>query len=106
MDAFVATVLICMNTVPQADCTTETAADVLPKRVANELGCWTGWQEIVARSALAQDVGTTAYVRMTCRRIRDGGDPDAPRGGINPGTGLLPRAGRDGAPGATDRPGE
>lgn len=90
MDAFVATILICLNTVPQAECTAETAADVLPKRVLNELGCWAGWQEVIARSALAQDVGQTAYVRMTCRRVRDGGDPDAPRGGINPGTGLTP----------------
>jgi hypothetical protein len=36
--------------------------------VENELSCVMGWQDVVARSALAAEVGRTAYVKTLCRR--------------------------------------
>ncbi len=72
---FVATVLICLNATPSTECSVDTAVDVLPKRVTNELGCWLGSQEMVAKSALAADIGKTVYMRQTCTRLH--GDQDA-----------------------------
>jgi len=37
-------------------------------RVDNELGCTNGWQDVVARSPLADDVGKGSYVKTICRR--------------------------------------
>ncbi|GGF01436.1 hypothetical protein GCM10011611_03710 [Aliidongia dinghuensis] len=68
MNEFVAVILICLNTVAIDRCTEETAADVMSTVVQNELGCATGWQDVVARSPLGKEVGTTAYVRTICRR--------------------------------------
>jgi hypothetical protein len=36
--------------------------------VESELSCVMGWQDVVARSALAAEVGRTAYVKTLCRR--------------------------------------
>jgi hypothetical protein len=47
-----------------------TAADVLSTGVENELSCVMGWQDVVARSALAREVGSTVYVKTLCRRAR------------------------------------
>ncbi|WGF89242.1 hypothetical protein [Marinivivus vitaminiproducens] len=68
MPTFVAIVLICMNTTPPERCNEETAVDVLSITVDNEMGCMTGWQEIVARSTLASHLGKDAYMRTICRR--------------------------------------
>jgi hypothetical protein len=38
-------------------------------RVDNEIGCTTGWQDVVARSPLADDVGKNSYVKTICRRV-------------------------------------
>jgi hypothetical protein len=51
--------------------------------VNSELGCTTGWQEVVGRSALRDDIGKTAYVKTICRRERRGWDG----GGRRDGTG-------------------
>ncbi len=40
-------------------------------RVANELGCATGWQEIIARTDLREDIGKTAYLKTECRRVKE-----------------------------------
>jgi hypothetical protein len=56
--------------VPAESCTEETATEVLSKHVENELGCVSGWQDVIARSAQAQDVGRQAYVRTVCRKSR------------------------------------
>ncbi|HEX9489582.1 MAG TPA: hypothetical protein VF930_04800, partial [Stellaceae bacterium] len=37
-------------------------------RVDNEIGCTTGWQDVVARSPLADDIGKGSYVKTLCRR--------------------------------------
>jgi hypothetical protein len=69
MTGFVALLLICQISVPQVACTEETARDVMSIHVDNELGCISGWQDVVARSAFAQDIGKTAYVKTRCRRV-------------------------------------
>ena len=68
MNEFVAIILICMNAVATDDCNEQTAADVMSTVVDSELGCTTGWQDVIARSPLGKEVGTSAYVRTICRR--------------------------------------
>jgi hypothetical protein len=77
MNPFVAVILICLNTVVPEACDETTAADVLSTGVENELSCVMGWQDVVARSALATEIGRTAYVKTLCRRA--GADPSKPR---------------------------
>jgi hypothetical protein len=39
-----------------------------------------GWQDVVARSTLAREIGKTAYVKTLCRRAAAGtGKPAPPR---------------------------
>jgi len=68
MTEFVAIILICLNAVPIEQCDERTAADVMSTVVENELGCASGWQDVIARSPLGREVGSTAYVRTICRR--------------------------------------
>jgi hypothetical protein len=68
MTEFVAIILICLNSVAIDQCDERTAADVMSTVVDSELGCASGWQDVVARSPLGREVGTTAYVRTICRR--------------------------------------
>jgi hypothetical protein len=80
MNPFVAVILICLNTVASEACDETTAADVLSTGVENELSCVMGWQDVVARSALAAEIGRTAYVKTLCRRsVADPRKPGAPR---------------------------
>lgn len=80
MNPFVAVILICLNTVALEACDETTAADVLSIGVENELSCAVGWQDVVARSALAAEIGRTAYVKTLCRRAGSGpSKPGAPR---------------------------
>ena len=72
MYPFVAIILICLNSVAPEGCNETTAADVLSNGVENELSCVMGWQDVVARSALARDIGRTAYVKTLCRRAGAG----------------------------------
>jgi hypothetical protein len=41
----------------------------MSKVVDNELGCTSGWQEVIARSALHDRIGKQAYLRTICRRV-------------------------------------
>jgi len=68
MYPFVAVILICLNSVAPGACDEKTALDVLSNGVENELSCVTGWQDVIARSALADQIGRTAYVKTLCRR--------------------------------------
>jgi hypothetical protein len=72
MQDFIAIVLICQMSLPQDACTETTARDVMSVHVDSELGCSSGWQDIVARSAFADDVGKSAYVKTACRRAGAG----------------------------------
>lgn len=67
MDGFQAIILVCLNGTPADQCNEQTAVDVLSTHVATELGCLTGWQDVIARSAQAKDAEQT-YVRTICRR--------------------------------------
>jgi len=68
MNPFTAVILICLNTVAPEACDETTATDVMATGVENELSCVMGWQDVVAHSALAAEVGRTAYVKTLCRR--------------------------------------
>jgi hypothetical protein len=77
MHAFVAVILICLSSVAAEACDENTAADVLSTGVESELSCVMGWQDVVARSALASEIGRTAYVKTLCRRAP--AEPGKPR---------------------------
>ena len=72
MPGFQAIILICLTGIPADACTEATATEVLSKHVESELGCVSGWQDVIARSAQARDVGQQVYVRTLCRRSREG----------------------------------
>lgn len=78
MNPFVAVILICLNSVASEACDETTAADVLSTGVESELSCVMGWQDVVARSALASEIGRTAYIKTLCRRAS--GEPVRPAG--------------------------
>lgn len=67
MAPFSAIILICLTSVAPADCTEGTAVDVMSIGAESELACTSGWQDVVARSPLADDIGTTVYVKTLCR---------------------------------------
>jgi hypothetical protein len=71
MNGFQANILICLNSIPSDQCTEETATDVMSKHVETELGCASGWQEVIGRSAQAYEIGRDVYVRTICRRSRE-----------------------------------
>jgi hypothetical protein len=68
MSGFVAIILICQMSLPSDACTEASARDVMSMGVDNEIGCTTGWQDVVARSPLADDIGKGSYVKTLCRR--------------------------------------
>ncbi len=70
MDGFQAIILVCLVALPPDQCDEQTATDVLSKHVANEMGCFSGWQDVIARSAQAYEIGKDVYVRTLCRRSR------------------------------------
>ena len=71
MSAFIAVVLICANGVPKDKCTDTRATEVRKVRVTNELGCTNGWQEIIARTDLREEIGRTSYLKTECRRVKE-----------------------------------
>ena len=83
MNAFAAIVLVCLTSVPPDACDEDTAVDVQSVGVANEVDCTWGWQEVVARSPRAREIGSTAYVKTLCRRL----PPPEPRPGKDRGDG-------------------
>ena len=74
MDVFAAIVLVCLKGVAPAACDETNAVDVRSTRVANELSCTVGWQEVIARSPSGEDVGSETYLKTLCRRVRQGGE--------------------------------
>jgi hypothetical protein len=79
MDTFIGVIPVYLNsTLPEA-CDEKTAVDVLQNVVTSELGCLTGWQEVIGRSPLRDGVGMDSYVKTLCRRVhtRDDGKQDA-----------------------------
>ena len=100
MNPFVAIILICLNSIASEACDERTAADVLSTGVESELSCVMGWQDVVARSALANDIGRTAYVKTLCRRTSV--EPARPKSLICPGSWLPPKV--PGAPQIVEPP--
>ena len=80
MDGFAAIILVCLNTTPADQCSEANAADVISERVENELGCASGWQEVVGRSPLRDAIGKTAYVKTLCKRTNTSDDKAARSG--------------------------
>ncbi|GJE46755.1 hypothetical protein [Methylobacterium soli] len=73
MNSFIAVVLVCANAIPTDSCTDDKAVEVRKVRVSNELGCSSGWQEIIARTDLREEVGKTTYLKTECRRVKPPG---------------------------------
>jgi hypothetical protein len=69
VNGFLAVVLICPLSLSAPSCDETTAVDVLSVRVANELACAMGWQEVIARSAFRDEVGVHTYLKTLCRRL-------------------------------------
>ena len=68
MNGFQAIVLICLASTPKEDCGDANAIVYQSVHVNNELGCTTGWQEIIARGALRQSLTNGNYLKTLCRR--------------------------------------
>ena len=70
MNAFIAVVLVCASGIAQEACTDARALEVRKVRVASELGCTSGWQEIIARTERRDEIGRSAYLKTECRRVK------------------------------------
>lgn len=76
MNGFQAILLICLASTPKEECTENNAVDVMATRVANELGCTSGWQEIIARGALKERMASRegqaaeTYIKTLCKRVK------------------------------------
>lgn len=68
MPGFQAIILVCLATTPVDACDENTAVEMQSRHVDNEMKCVMGWQDVIARSAQAGDVGGQTYVRTLCRK--------------------------------------
>jgi hypothetical protein len=69
MSFFTAVVLVCqLSTTPAGVCDESNAIDVISTHVESELGCAHGWEEMIARGSLKQDLDKGFYVKTLCRR--------------------------------------
>ena len=69
MSIFTAVVLVCqLSTTPPAECTETSAIDMISTHVESELGCTHGWQELISRGALREEMDRGFYVKTLCRR--------------------------------------
>ncbi len=69
MAFFTAVVLVCqLSTTPPGVCDESSAIDVISTHVDSELGCAHGWQEVISRGSLKEDLNNGFYVKTLCRR--------------------------------------
>lgn len=68
MTGFSAIVLICLAGTPREDCSPDKALVMRSVHVANELGCTSGWQEIIARGGLRESLAGGNYLKTLCQR--------------------------------------
>ncbi len=68
MYGFQAIVLICLASTPTPDCGEDNAVVFRSTHVDNELGCTSGWQEIIARGGLRESLKDGAYLKTLCKR--------------------------------------
>ena len=67
---FAAILLVCLATLPQQQCDETTAIELRSIVVDNELGCATGWQELLARAPDRPPGEPPTYLKTVCRRIK------------------------------------
>ena len=67
---FAAILLVCLTTLPQQQCDETTAIELRSIVVDNELGCATGWQELLARAPDRPPGEPPTYLKTVCRRIK------------------------------------
>jgi hypothetical protein len=66
---FTAVVLVCqLSTTPPSACDESSAIDMISTHVQSELACAHGWQEMIARGSLKEDMDKGFYVKTFCRR--------------------------------------
>jgi hypothetical protein len=70
MTGFQAIVLICLAGTQAPACNEGNAVVARSVHVANELGCTSGWQEIIARGGLRESLSGGNYLKTLCRRER------------------------------------
>lgn len=68
--AFAAILLVCLAALPPHQCNEETAVEVRSIVVDNEIGCTSGWQELIARAPEASPGDVATYLKTACRRIK------------------------------------
>jgi hypothetical protein len=68
MTGFQAIVLICLATSPREACDETNAIVSRSVHVENELGCTSGWQEIIARGGLQESLKGGNYLKTLCKR--------------------------------------
>ena len=68
VQGFQAIVLICLAGTPTQDCAEANAVVYQSIHVDNELGCSTGWEEIIARGGLKESLAGGNYIKTLCRR--------------------------------------
>jgi hypothetical protein len=68
MNGFQAIVLICLASTPREACGDDNAIVFRSVHVDNELGCTSGWQEIIARGGLRESLADGSYIKTQCRR--------------------------------------
>lgn len=73
-EGFAAVLLVCLASIPPESCTEATAVEVRSIVVEHELGCTSGWQELIAREPEGLRAEAASYLKTMCRRI----SPKAP----------------------------
>ena len=69
MTFFTAVVLVCqLSTTPPGVCDESNAVDIISTHVQSELACAHGWQEVISRGSLKEDLSNGFYVKTLCRR--------------------------------------
>lgn len=72
MGGFQAIVLICLAGTPREACAGNNAIVSRSIHVDNELGCTSGWQEIIARGGLQESLKGGNYLKTLCKREANG----------------------------------
>lgn len=75
MNGFQAIILICLASTPREACGDDSAIVFRSVHVNNELGCTSGWQEIIARGGLRESLKDGAYMKTLCRREKPSPEP-------------------------------
>jgi hypothetical protein len=70
MDGLQAIILVCLGTVFPDQHAEQPAIAGVSKHVDTGLGCSSGWQHVIARSAQGDNVGPDPYARTLCCRSR------------------------------------